>query len=259
MPGLEAVEVSKRFEREGRQIAALERISLSVSEGEFVTIVGPSGCGKSTFLHMVGGFEPITEGSISLAGERVRGPAPDRGMLFQDYALFPWLSVLGNVSWALEARGYPKAERALRARQQLDRVGLSAFADAYPAELSGGMQQRVALARVLALEPRMLLMDEPFGALDAQTRELMQEELTAIWQRDRRTVLFVTHDIDEAVYLSDRVVVFSARPGCVKADLSIHLPRPREPGLRKTAAYTEVRNQIWDLLRSEVLAARQGV
>lgn len=259
MSWLEAVEVRKRFEREGREIVAIDCFSLSVPEGEFVTIVGPSGCGKSTFLHMVGGFEPIAEGSISLAGDPVRGPGPDRGMLFQDYALFPWLSVIGNVAWALEAKGLPKTERARLARTYLDRVGLSAFADAYPSELSGGMQQRVALARVLALEPRMLLMDEPFGALDAQTRELMQEELTAIWQRDRRTVLFVTHDIDEAVYLSDRVVVFSARPGRLKADIRINLPRPREPGLRKTADYAHLRNQIWDLLRDEVLAARKGV
>ena len=257
MSSLEALEVCKRFDREGQQVLAIDRFSLSVAEGEFVTIVGPSGCGKSTFLHMVGGFEPITEGSISLAGERVREPGPDRGMLFQDYALFPWLSVLGNVAWALESRGHAEAKRLELANHYLERVGLSAFRNAYPAELSGGMQQRVALARTLALEPRMLLMDEPFGALDAQTRELMQEELTAIWQRDRRTVLFVTHDIDEAVYLSDRVIVFTARPGRLKADLPIHLPRPREPELRKSAAYAALRNQIWDLLRDEVLAARK--
>ena len=257
MSSLEAIEVCKRFDREGQQVLAIDRFSLSVAEGEFVTIVGPSGCGKSTFLHMVGGFEPITEGSILLAGERVREPGPDRGMLFQDYALFPWLSVLGNVAWALESRGHAKAKRLELANHYLERVGLSAFRNAYPAELSGGMQQRVALARTLALEPRMLLMDEPFGALDAQTRELMQEELTAIWQRDRRTVLFVTHDIDEAVYLSDRVIVFTARPGRLKADLPIHLPRPREPELRKSAAYAALRNQIWDLLRDEVLAARK--
>jgi len=259
MSSLEAVEVCKRFDREGQQVLALDRFSLSVAEGEFVTIVEPSGCGKSTFLHMVGGFEPITEGSISLAGERIREPGPDRGMLFQDYALFPWLSVIGNVAWALESRGHSQAQRYELANHYLERVGLSSFRDAYPAELSGGMQQRVALARTLALEPRMLLMDEPFGALDAQTRELMQEELTAIWQRDRRTVLFVTHDIDEAVYLSDRVIVFTARPGRLKADLPIHLPRPREPELRKSAPYAELKNQIWDLLREEVLAARKLV
>lgn len=256
MAWLDARRVFKRFERDGQAIAAIEDFSLSIEEGEFVTIVGPSGCGKSTFLHMVGGFESITEGSIVLQGESVRAPGPDRGMLFQDYALFPWLSVIGNVAWALEARGAPKAERLRSARTYLELVGLSAFADAYPVELSGGMQQRVALARVLALEPRMLLMDEPFGALDAQTRELMQEELTAIWQQHRRTVLFVTHDIDEAVYLSDRVVVFSARPGRLKADIRVDLPRPRDPDVRKSAAFADLRNRIWDLLRDEVLAAR---
>ena len=256
MAWLDARQVFKRFERDGQTVAAIEDFSLSIEEGEFVTIVGPSGCGKSTFLHMVGGFESITEGSIVLQGESVRAPGPDRGMLFQDYALFPWLSVIGNVAWALEARGARKAERLRIARTYIDLVGLAAFADAYPAELSGGMQQRVALARVLALEPRMLLMDEPFGALDAQTRELMQEELTAIWQQHRRTVLFVTHDIDEAVYLSDRIVVFSARPGRLKADLRVDLPRPRVPELRKSAAFSDLRNRIWDLLRDEVLAAR---
>jgi NitT/TauT family transport system ATP-binding protein len=179
-------------------------------------------------------------------------------MLFQDYALFPWRSVIGNVAWSLEVQGQPKAQRLATAQKYLELVGLSAFSEAYPSELSGGMQQRIALARVLAFEPRMLLMDEPFGALDAQTRQLMQEELTAIWQRQRRTVLFVTHDIDEALYLSDRIVVFTARPGRMKADLVVDLPRPREPEVRKTARFSQLRNEIWDMLREEVLAAKAG-
>jgi NitT/TauT family transport system ATP-binding protein len=177
-------------------------------------------------------------------------------MLFQDYALFPWRTVLGNVGWSLEVAGVGKRERQERAQHYLEMVGLSAFRDAYPSELSGGMQQRVALARVLAFEPAMLLMDEPFGALDAQTRELMQEELTSIWQRNKRTVLFVTHDIEEAVYLSDRVIVFSARPGRLKADVAIDLPRPRKPEIRKSTEFQAIRNGIWDMLRQEVLATK---
>lgn len=256
MAYLQAQSVSKRFERSGKQVLAIDNFSLTIEEGEFVSIVGPSGCGKSTFLHMVGGFEPIAEGSISVAGRPVSAPGPDRGMLFQDYALFPWRTVLGNVGWSLEVAGMGKQEREERAEHYLDMVGLSSFRDAYPSELSGGMQQRIALARVLAFEPAMLLMDEPFGALDAQTREIMQEELTTIWQRHKRTVLFVTHDIEEAVYLSDRVIVFSARPGRLKADITIDLPRPRKPEIRKSAEFQALRNRIWDMLREEYLAAK---
>lgn len=247
--------VGKTFERNGKSVVAIENFNLSIEEGEFVSIVGPSGCGKSTFLHMVGGFEKGS-GAIVVANEKVTAPGPDRGMLFQDYALFPWRSVIGNVAWALEAQGMGRAQRNAVAEKYLALVGLSQFRDAYPSELSGGMQQRVALARMLAFEPRMLLMDEPFGALDAQTRELMQEELTEIWQRNRRTVLFVTHDIDEALFLSDRVIVFTARPGRIKADLRIDLPRPRGADIRKSAQFTEYRNRIWDMLREEVLKAK---
>lgn len=256
MSFLQARSISKRFERAGKQVLALDDFSLAMEEGEFVSIVGPSGCGKSTFLHMVGGFEPITDGAITVSGRSVVAPGPDRGMLFQDYALFPWRTVIGNVAWSLEVAGMGKRERLKRAEQYLEMTGLSAFRDAYPSELSGGMQQRVALARVLAFEPAMLLMDEPFGALDAQTRELMQEELTAIWQRHERTVLFVTHDIEEAVYLSDRVIVFTARPGRLKVDLRLDLPRPRTPEIRKTPQFQALRNQIWDMLRDEVLATK---
>ncbi len=256
MTYLLAQSISKCFERGGQQVLAIDDLSLAVEEGEFVSIVGPSGCGKSTFLHMVGGFEPITQGAISVAGRFVSAPGPDRGMLFQDYALFPWRTVLGNVGWSLELAGVSKQERLERAEYYLDMVGLSAFRNAYPSELSGGMQQRIALARVLAFEPTMLLMDEPFGALDAQTREIMQEELTTIWQSHKRTVLFVTHDIEEAVYLSDRVIVFSARPGRLKADIAIDLPRPRMPEIRKSAEFQALKNRIWDLLREEVLSSK---
>jgi NitT/TauT family transport system ATP-binding protein len=254
---LEVRELDKVFRRGTRAVHAIDRFSLNVEEGEFVAIVGPSGCGKSTFLHILGGFEPHDGGAMLLNGAPVMGPGPDRGMLFQEFALYPWRSVIGNVAWGLEVQGKPKAERAAIAERYLKLVGLSAFRDAYPAELSGGMKQRVALARVLAFEPRILLMDEPFGALDAQTRELMQEELNAIWQQTRNTVLFVTHDIDEAIYLADRVIVFTARPGRIKDEIRINLERPRRIDVKKTAAYMSYRNRVWDSLRDEVLKARE--
>ncbi len=254
---LEVHALDKIFRRGTRTVQAIDRFSLNVEEGEFVAIVGPSGCGKSTFLHILGGFEPHDGGTMLLNGAPVKGPGPDRGMLFQEFALYPWRSVIGNVAWGLEVQGKPKAERAAAAERYLKLVGLSAFRDAYPAELSGGMKQRVALARVLAFEPRILLMDEPFGALDAQTRELMQEELNAIWQQTRNTVLFVTHDIDEAIYLADRVVVFTARPGRIKDEIRIALERPRRADVRKSAAYMDYRNRVWDSLRDEVLKARE--
>jgi NitT/TauT family transport system ATP-binding protein len=254
---LEVRDLSKTFRRGTRTVQAIDRLSLSVEEGEFVAIVGPSGCGKSTFLHILGGFEPHDGGSMLLNGGPIAGPGPDRGMLFQEFALYPWRSVIGNVGWALEVQGRPRAERLAIAERYLKLVGLSAFRDAYPAELSGGMKQRVALARVLAFDPRILLMDEPFGALDAQTRELMQEELHAIWQQTRNTVLFVTHDIDEATYLADRVIVFTARPGRLKDEIPVELERPRRIDVKKSTAYVACRNRIWDSLREEVLKARE--
>ena len=256
-PLLEVRALDKVFRRGARTVQAIDRFSLDVREGEFVAIVGPSGCGKSTFLHILGGFEPHSGGTMLLNGAQVKGPGPDRGMLFQEFALYPWRSVIGNVAWGLEVQGKPRAERVAIAERYLKLVGLSAFRDAYPAELSGGMKQRVALARVLAFEPRILLMDEPFGALDAQTRELMQEELNAIWQQTRNTVLFVTHDIDEAIYLADRVIVFTARPGRIKDEVKIKLERPRRIDVKKTAAYMGYRNRVWDSLREEVLKARE--
>jgi NitT/TauT family transport system ATP-binding protein len=254
---LEVRDLDKVFRRGTRTLQAIDHFSLNVSEGEFVAIVGPSGCGKSTFLHILGGFEPHDGGTMLLNGHPVKGPGPDRGMLFQEFALYPWRSVIGNVAWGLEVQGKPKAERIAIAERYIKLVGLSAFRDSYPAELSGGMKQRVALARVLAFEPRILLMDEPFGALDAQTRELMQEELNTIWQQTRNTVLFVTHDIDEAIYLADRVVVFTARPGRIKDEIAIKLERPRRVDVRKSGAYMGYRNRVWDSLRAEVLKARE--
>jgi NitT/TauT family transport system ATP-binding protein len=259
MAQLEIVGLRHEFRREGRVTLAIDGIDLSVEAGEFLTLVGPSGCGKSTLLHLIAGFDKPTMGQLRLGGTTIRGPGPDRGMLFQDLALFPWRSVLGNVTWGLEGKGIPRAKREATANRYIEMVGLSGFQNAYPNELSGGMKQRVALARVLAFEPRILLMDEPFAALDAQTRELMQDELTRIWQSTdgaRKTVLFVTHDIDEAIFLADRVLLMTARPGRIKLTLSIDLPRPRLADVRLSPEYTAYRNMIWDLLREEVLASR---
>ena len=248
--------VSKEFVRGEQRVRAVDDVSLAVPEGEFVTIVGPSGCGKSTLLHVLGGFIPADAGVMRVAGKEVRRPGPDRGMMFQELALFPWRTVIGNAGWALEVQGLPAAQRVATAERYLELVGLLPFKDAYPSELSGGMKQRVALARLLAFDPKVLLMDEPFGALDAQTRELMQEELQRIWLATGKTVLFVTHDIDEAVFLGDRVIVFTARPGRIKADLRIDLPRPRAIEVKKSVEFLNARNEVWDLLREEVLRSR---
>jgi NitT/TauT family transport system ATP-binding protein len=252
---LEVRDLAKTFRRDGKEVLAIDNLSLSVEAREFVTIVGPSGCGKSTFLHIIGGFERASAGALMLDGRPIVAPGPDRGMMFQESALFPWRTALGNVTWGLEAQGMPAAERRSTAERYLRMVGLWNFADSYPSELSGGMKQRVALARVLSYDPQLLLMDEPFGALDAQTRELMQEELQRIWDQTPKTVLFVTHDIDEAIYMSDRVIIFSARPGRIKEEIKIDLPRPRVLEIRTSPRYTEYRNTIWSLLRHEVVQA----
>ena len=253
---LEVRDLSKTFESSGQTVVAIDRLSLDLDEREFVSIVGPSGCGKSTFLHIIGGFEKSIAGEIRLAGRPLSAPSPDRGMMFQDLSLFPWLTVIENVCWPLEMRGLGKSERLTRAQSILELVHLGRFANMYPAQLSGGMRQRVALARLIALDSQILLMDEPFGALDAQTRELLQEELQLIWRRDRKTALFVTHDIDEAIYLGTRVILFSARPGRIKADIAVPVGADRSPEFRKSPEYNALRIEIWDLLREEVLKAR---
>ena len=247
--------LDKSFSADNQNMTVLDQLSLTIDEHEFVSIVGPSGCGKSTFLHIVGGFEAKSGGEILLNGRPLGPPGPERGMMFQDHSLFPWLTALGNVCWPLEMRGFAKAARLEKARAYLELVHLSRYADFYPGQLSGGMKQRVALARVLALDPQVLLMDEPFGALDAQTRELLQEELQAIWRRDRKTVLFVTHDIDEAIFLGTRVIVFTVRPGRIKADFRIEAG-DRSGEFRKSSVFLELRARVWDLLRAEVLKAR---
>ena len=255
MPLLEVLQLDKTFAVDGGTVTAVERLSLAIDQHEFVAIVGPSGCGKSTFLHIVGGFEPASAGAVRLNGRPVGPPGPDRGMMFQELSLFPWLTAIENVAWPLEMKGLPKQLRFAKAAEYLDLVHLSRFADLYPAQLSGGMKQRVGLARLFALDPDIMLMDEPFGALDSQTRELLQEELQSIWRRARKTALFVTHDIDEAIYLGTRVIVFTARPGRTKADIRIPTI-DRSGDYRKSREYLDLRVEIWDLLRDEVLKAR---
>ena len=222
-------EVSKTYRRaRGKgEVQALARISASIKDGEFAAVVGPSGCGKSTLLYMVGGFVPMTGGRIVVDGKPVTGPGPDRGPVFQEFALFPWRTALENILFGLQEQRVPKAQAKARALELIEMVNLKGYEHLYPKELSGGMKQRVAIARTLAYDPAILLMDEPFGALDAHTRTMLQDELLAIWERHTKTVLFVTHAVDEAVYLADRVLVMTAAPGRIKADIPITLPRPR--------------------------------
>jgi len=221
--------LSKSFETKRRTAPhlALADISLTIADGEFVSVLGPSGCGKSTLLYIVGGFVQPSEGSVTVGGAPVTGPGPDRGPVFQEFALFPWKTVLGNVAYGLIEQGLGRAEAEAKARALIALVHLSGYENFYPKELSGGMKQRVAIARTLAYGPSILLMDEPFGALDAHTRTGLQNELLEIWERDRKTVLFVTHSVEEAVFLSDRVVVLTRSPGRIKAEVRIGLPRPR--------------------------------
>ena len=228
LPILDLRNVGKVYELNDQRIEALRDANLVVEKGEFVCLIGASGCGKSTLLRIVAGFEPPSAGEALMWDKAITGPAPDRGMVFQDYGLFPWLSVRQNIGFGPASRGLPKAELRLLEDRFVDMVGLTRFADAYPHQLSGGMKQRVAIARVLANDAEMVLMDEPFGALDAMTRERLQDELLDIWQRTKLTVLFVTHSIEEAIFLADRVVVMEPGPGRIASEHRIELPRPRD-------------------------------
>jgi NitT/TauT family transport system ATP-binding protein len=254
MAHLEALDIQMEFfqSRLKTRMLAIDNLTTYVEQGEFVSIVGPSGCGKSTFLKIVDGLAQPTRGELRLGGRPIVGPGLDRAMVFQDASLFPWYTVLRNVSYGLECQGTRAAEAQRRAQPLIELVGLSGFEHHYPYELSGGMQQRVNLARALAVDPQLLLMDEPFAALDAQTRELMQSELLGIWQQTRKTVLFVTHQIDEAIYLSDRVLVMSARPGRLLADIRIDLPRPRNLEIKRTPHFLDYTDQVWRLIEGQV-------
>lgn len=238
-------------------VEALRTVDLQVGAGEFVSIIGPSGCGKSTLLSIVAGLLAEYEGQVRIGGERLRGPHPSVGVVFQEESTFPWLTAIDNVAFGLKMRGVPRAERLRRAQEMIDVVGLSGFERRYPGELSGGMRQRVAIARALVLEPSALLMDEPFGALDEQTRIILGEELLRLQERFRQTVLFVTHNINEAVQLSDRVVVMTARPGRIKEVLMVDIPRPRDSTVIVLERFGTLVAQLWGLLREESLRGFQ--
>ncbi len=256
MAKLQIKNVTLRFPLKGGDVVtALDGISLDVAEKEFAVIVGPSGCGKSSLLRLVAGLNHQTSGSIDLDGKPVTKPGKDRGMVFQSYTLYPWLTVQKNVEFGLGLAGMAPAERAKIARRFITEVGLEGFEQAYPKQLSGGMMQRVALARALANDPEILLMDEPFGALDSQTRSLMQELLLQIWQHSQKTVLFITHDIDEAILLGDRVYVMSARPGRIKEMIEVDIPRPRSVELLTSAPFIALKRRIMGLIHDEAVRA----
>ncbi|PKG21578.1 ABC transporter ATP-binding protein [Niallia nealsonii] len=247
------VRSSDRKKGESKEFTAIQNVHFSVKSGEFLSLVGPSGCGKSTLLDLLGGLTKPTSGQILLDGKAIEGPGLDRGIVFQQYALFPWKTAKGNIEFGLESKGIPKKERTEIARHFLSLVGLSGFEDRYPHELSGGMKQRVAIARSLAFDPDVLLMDEPFAALDAQTRETLQTELLQIWEQTKKTIIFITHGIDEAVYLGQRVAVMTSRPGTIKHIIQNPLQKSSvEEDLRSTVEFANARHQIWELLREEV-------
>jgi NitT/TauT family transport system ATP-binding protein len=255
-PKLEVDGLSKYFYgREGDIRKVLDAITVSIADGEFVCLVGASGCGKTTFIRCVAGLIPAEEGAIRIDGKVVTRPGPDRGFVFQNDALLPWRTVMHNVLFGLEVRGQPFSTTKPTGEALLKLVGLGGFENHYPSELSGGMRQRVNLARALAIDPEVLLMDEPFASLDAQTREIMQRELLKIWAQRRKTVLFITHQIDEAIYLADRVLVFSYRPGRLTADIRIPFARPRELSLKRNPEFLRYVDDVWKLIESEVVAA----
>ncbi len=247
-----------RFASGSGDIEALHDVSMAVEPGSFVSIIGPSGCGKSTLLNVVAGFVKATSGTVLIDGKPVEGPSADRGVVFQQYSLFPWRTVRGNVEFGLKMKGMAKPEREAAARTLLGLAGLLQFENHYPDELSGGMKQRVGIVRALAPGPRMLLMDEPFGALDAQTRSVMQQILTNMWQRLRISVLFITHDIDEAIFLSDRIHVMTARPGTLMSVIDVPLPRPRKPEMVTSPGFVDLRASLIRLVREESLKAMGG-
>ncbi len=252
---LVVVNLTREFTLKRERITALDGISLEVREGEFVTILGPSGCGKSTLLRIIAGLAEASSGQVYKDGRLIQGPGPDRGMVFQSYTLFPWLTVRKNIEFGLTLKGMDAARRRQIVDHYLDIIGLAAFADAYPKNLSGGMKQRVAIARALANDPDILLMDEPFGALDAQTRLVMQELLLKVWEETRKTILFVTHDVEEAVFLGDTVYVMTARPGRLKACIPVPLARPRFFEIKTSRVFLDLKARILEQIREESLKA----
>lgn len=249
-------QVTKTFDsNKGDKTTALAEVNLTIKENEFITILGPSGCGKSTLLRIVGGLEEQTTGRVLLDGGEVSGPSEERGFVFQSYSLFPWLTVKENIEFGLKNKKVPLKEREEISKEYIDLIGLHGFSDHYPKQLSGGMQQRVAIARALANDPQILLLDEPFGALDNQTRSLMQESLLNIWEKTHKTILFVTHDVEEAIFLASRVLVMTSRPGKIKADIPIDLEYPRSYQLKSDPRFLEYKSQIYEMIREESIKA----
>jgi NitT/TauT family transport system ATP-binding protein len=252
--------VSKEFVARDRRVLALQEIDLSIAPNEFAAILGPSGCGKSTLLNLVAGFDHPSGGQVRVSGVPVEAPDPSRGVVFQEAALFPWYTVWDNVTFGPRTMGVPAAQYRPKVEAYIDQVGLRGFERHYPAELSGGMKQRVGIARVLVMEPQVLLMDEPFGSLDAQTRLLMQELLLSVWERHHQTVLFITHDIEEALLIADSVSVMTARPGRIKKRLVVNLPRPRSVDVTTSPIFNELKREVLSLIREEsVRAASEGL
>ena len=249
--------VVKKFNGRNGEMVALNGVTLDIHDNEFICVVGPSGCGKSTLLNIIAGLLEPTSGQVYCDGELVTGTGTERGVVFQQYALFPWLTVKKNVRFALEMKGIKGKEADDLAMQSLRKVDLEKFANHYPKELSGGMKQRVAIARAYAADPKVLLMDEPFGALDAQTRTQLQSELLETWEKDRKTCFFITHDVDEAIILAQKVIVMSARPGRVKAIIDIDIPYPRDQETKMSTRFLELKNQIWGLVYQEYLEVRK--
>jgi NitT/TauT family transport system ATP-binding protein/sulfonate transport system ATP-binding protein len=242
----------------GSPLQALQPTSLAVAANDFITIIGPSGCGKSTLLRIVAGLDQPSSGRVLLSGRAVSRPGPDRGMVFQSYTLFPWLTVAENIAFGLREKGVPESSRREVVANYIDLVGLKGFENHWPKQLSGGMQQRTAIARALANDPEILLLDEPFGALDNQTRALMQELLLGIWERQRKTVLFVTHDIEEAIFMASRVLVMTARPGRIKADVAIDLPHPRHYTLKTSPEFSALKARLTEDIRIEAMGAAEA-
>ena len=248
-------QVGKVFNSKGGEMVALDRTSFKVKEGEFITILGPSGCGKSTILRIVAGLEEPSSGHVYLDGHEVKGPGPDRGMVFQSYTLYPWLNVQENIAFGLKLKGISQKQCKEVAQHYLELIGLNSFEKHYPIQLSGGMKQRVAIARALANDPEILLMDEPFGALDAQTRSIMQEILLKAWDESKKTILFITHDVEESIFLADSVYVMTARPGRLKENIPVNLPRPRDYCIKTSSEFLSLKTRLLELIREETLKA----
>ncbi|MFD0678933.1 MULTISPECIES: ABC transporter ATP-binding protein [unclassified Paenibacillus] len=256
-PKIEITNLTKVYQGRNGDVVALQNTNLTINQNEFVCVVGPSGCGKTTLLNIIAGLEDATTGSVTVDGQEVWGPGKERGVVFQQYALFPWKTVIKNVEFGLKLRGLNKKERREKAEKYLELVGLKDFANSYPKELSGGMKQRVAIARAYAVNPEVLLMDEPFGALDAQSRSQLQEELLHTWEKEKKTCFFITHDVEEAVILAQKVIIMSARPGRIKEIIEVDIPYPRTQETKLHERFVQIKNEIWAKVYKEYLEVKK--